>query len=77
MTALLGHQAAAVFDDALGLSRREPECENQLMAALPPDYDADPDRWQSWEAPQDVHHMVAPEMRGPVLDVGCGEGGLA
>jgi SAM-dependent methyltransferase len=47
------------------------------MAALPPDYDADPDRWQSWEAPQDVHHMVAPEIRGPVLDVGCGEGRLA
>jgi SAM-dependent methyltransferase len=47
------------------------------MAALPPDYDADPERWTSWEAPEDVHEMVAPELRGPVLDVGCGEGRLA
>ena len=47
------------------------------MAALTPDYDADPDRWQSWQAPRDVHHMVAPRLRGPVLDVGCGEGRLA
>jgi len=47
------------------------------MTALPPDYDADPGRWQSWESPRDVHEMVAPELRGPVLDVGCGEGRLA
>lgn len=47
------------------------------MTSLPPDYDADPERWQSWEAPQDVHHLVAPELRGPVLDIGCGEGRLA
>jgi SAM-dependent methyltransferase len=47
------------------------------MTALPPDYDSDPERWQSWESPQDVHEMIAPELRGPVLDVGCGEGRLA
>jgi SAM-dependent methyltransferase len=47
------------------------------MTALPPDYDADPGRWQSWQSPQDVHEIVAPELRGPVLDVGCGEGRLA
>jgi SAM-dependent methyltransferase len=47
------------------------------MNALPPDYDADPSRWQSWQSPQDVHEAIAPELRGPVLDVGCGEGRLA
>jgi SAM-dependent methyltransferase len=47
------------------------------MSALPPDYDSDPERWKSWQSPQDVHEMVAPELRGPVLDVGCGEGRLA
>jgi SAM-dependent methyltransferase len=47
------------------------------MTAVPPDYDSDPERWRSWESPQDVHEMVAPELRGPVLDVGCGEGRLA
>src|SRR5918998_4436194 len=47
------------------------------MAAIPPDYDADPDRRRSWEAPQDVHDLVGPELQGPVLDVGCGEGRLA
>jgi SAM-dependent methyltransferase len=47
------------------------------MAALPPDYDSDPERWQSWEAPRDVHHMMAAELSGPVLDVCCGEGRLA
>jgi SAM-dependent methyltransferase len=47
------------------------------MTAVPPDYDSDPERWQSWESPQDVHEMIAPELRGPVLDVGCGEGRLA
>lgn len=47
------------------------------MTVLPPDYDSDPGRWGSWESPQDVHDMVAPELSGPVLDVGCGEGRLA
>lgn len=47
------------------------------MSSLVPDYDSDPARWQSWEAPRDVHHMVGPELQGPVLDVGCGEGRLA
>ena len=47
------------------------------MAALPPDYDSDPGRRGAWRAPQDVHEAVAPELRGPVLDVGCGEGRLA
>ncbi|MBO0682445.1 MAG: class I SAM-dependent methyltransferase [Candidatus Dormibacteraeota bacterium] len=42
-----------------------------------PDYDTDPERWGSWESPQDVHEMVAPELNGPVLDVGCGDGRLA
>jgi SAM-dependent methyltransferase len=47
------------------------------MAALPPDYDTDPGRRRSWRAPQDVHDVLGPELRGPVLDVGCGEGRLA
>jgi ubiquinone/menaquinone biosynthesis C-methylase UbiE len=47
------------------------------VAVLPPDYDADPERWRSWESPQDVHEIVAPELAGPILDVGCGEGRLA
>jgi SAM-dependent methyltransferase len=47
------------------------------MAAIPPDYDSDPERWKSWESPQDVHEIVASELCGPVLDVGCGEGRLA
>lgn len=48
-----------------------------VVAALPPDYDSDPERWTSWSAPEDVHDMVAPRLRGPVLDVGCGDGRLA
>jgi 2-polyprenyl-3-methyl-5-hydroxy-6-metoxy-1,4-benzoquinol methylase len=47
------------------------------MAALRPDYDDDPERWTSWKAPQDIHELVAPELEGPVLDVGCGDGRLA
>jgi SAM-dependent methyltransferase len=47
------------------------------MTAVPPDYDSDPERWRSWEAPQDVHELIAPELRGPVLDVACGAGRLA
>ena len=47
------------------------------MAALPPDYDSDPGRWQSHQTPWDVHDVIAPELLGPVLDVGCGEGRLA
>jgi SAM-dependent methyltransferase len=47
------------------------------VSVLPPDYDSDPGRWRSWEAPQDVHDLVAPDLHGPVLDVGCGEGRLA
>jgi ubiquinone/menaquinone biosynthesis C-methylase UbiE len=47
------------------------------MAALPPDYDSDPGRWRSWESPQDVHEIIAAELRGPILDVCCGEGRLA
>lgn len=47
------------------------------MYVLPPDYDSDPGRWRSWESPRDVHELVAPELSGPVLDVGCGEGRLA
>ena len=47
------------------------------MTAVPPDYDSDPERRRSWAAPQDVHEIVAPELRGPILDIGCGEGRLA
>jgi SAM-dependent methyltransferase len=47
------------------------------MVALPPDYDSDPGRRTSWAAPLDVHDTLGPEMNGPVLDVGCGEGRLA
>lgn len=47
------------------------------MTALQSDYDADPKRWRSWQAPQDVHQLVAPELSGRLLDVGCGEGRLA
>lgn len=48
-----------------------------MMGVIPPDYDSDPGRWQSWESPQDVHEMIAAELRGPMLDVGCGQGRLA
>lgn len=59
------------------LSPCERTCPRDLMTALPPDYESDPDRWRSWQAPRDVHETVAPELRGPILDVGCGEGRLA
>jgi SAM-dependent methyltransferase len=52
-------------------------CQNPSVTALPPDYDADPGRWRSWRAVRDIHDLVAPELSGPVLDVGCGEGRLA
>jgi len=60
-------------DQLLRVAKRE----DRIVSALPPDYDSDPERWGSWESPQDVHHMVAPKLIGPVLDVGCGEGRLA
>lgn len=47
------------------------------MGAMPADYDDDPGRRRSWKAPRDVHEQVGPELVGPVLDVGCGEGRLA
>ena len=46
------------------------------MSALEPDYDSDPGRRQAWVAPRDVHSLVAPELHGQVLDIGCGEGRL-
>ena len=46
------------------------------MSALPPDYDSDPERWRSWQSPRDVFEIAAPELRGPVLDAGCGDGRL-
>jgi len=46
------------------------------LAALPPDYDTDPGRRRSWQAPTDVFETIAPELTGPVLDAGCGEGRL-
>ena len=48
-----------------------------LMTAIPPDYDSDPERWRSWKSPRDAHDMLSAELRGPVLDIGCGEGRLA
>lgn len=51
--------------------------DEKTSPAMPSDYDDDPERWGSWQAPQDVHHIVAPELAGRVLDVGCGEGRLA
>lgn len=45
--------------------------------ALTPDYDDDPGRWSSWRPKQDVQDVIASELEGPVLDVGCGEGRLA
>jgi len=47
------------------------------MTALEPDYDSDPDRRRAWVAPRDVHDLIGPELHGPVLDIGCGEGRLA
>lgn len=47
------------------------------MAALEADYDSDPGRWGAFKPPQDAHDFLAPELRGPVLDVACGEGRLA
>jgi SAM-dependent methyltransferase len=46
------------------------------MTAITPDYDSDPERRRSWTAPKDVHEVVAPELRGPVLDIASGEGRL-
>jgi SAM-dependent methyltransferase len=47
------------------------------MSAITPDYDNDPERWRSWRAPRDVHEIVASELKGPVLDIACGDGRLA
>ena len=46
------------------------------MSALEPDYETDPERRRAWRAPGDVFTEVAPELRGPVLDIGSGEGRL-
>jgi SAM-dependent methyltransferase len=46
------------------------------VPAVPPDYDSDPGRRAAWKAPLDVHDTIGPELGGPVLDVGCGEGRL-
>jgi len=47
------------------------------MSAIPPDYDDDPARRASWKAPGDVFTELAPEISGPILDIGSGEGRLA
>ena len=47
------------------------------MTVLRPDYDDDPGRSRSHVVPFDAHDVVGPELRGPVLDVGCGLGRLA
>jgi SAM-dependent methyltransferase len=44
--------------------------------ALRPDYDGDPGRWSAWHPAADVHDAIGPDLYGPVLDVGCGEGRL-
>ena len=44
---------------------------------MPPDYDTDPERWKSWQPQRDVHEIVANELSGPTLDIGCGNGRLA
>ena len=46
-------------------------------AAIRPDYDSNPKRWASWQPRHDVHEIVARELSGPTLDVGCGDGRLA
>ena len=46
------------------------------MAVIEPDYDSDPERRGAWRAPADVFEMVAPEVRGPIVDIGSGEGRL-
>lgn len=52
-------------------------CQPGVVPTVPQDYDADPARRRAWIAPRDVHDIVAPELLGPVLDAGCGEGRLA
>jgi SAM-dependent methyltransferase len=47
------------------------------VPTVPQDYDDDPGRRGAWVAPRDVFEIVAPELVGPVLDAGCGEGRLA
>lgn len=47
------------------------------MSAISSDYDTDPGRWRSWQPAWDVHQLVASELTGPILDVGCGDGRLA
>jgi SAM-dependent methyltransferase len=47
------------------------------VTAIDPDYDTDPERWQSWASARDVHEIIAPELNGPILDIGCAEGRLA
>ena len=46
------------------------------MAVIEPDYDSDPERRGAWRAPADVFEAVAPEVRGPIVDIGSGEGRL-
>lgn len=58
------------------VARLDGTCEDQVVSVTG-DYDSDPGRWRSWESPRDVHETVAPELHGPVLDAGCGEGRLA
>jgi SAM-dependent methyltransferase len=76
---------AAAAAEAVRLSRSpapgkqfgyEGKCDHQIVS-VPADYDSDPQRWNSFQAPQDVHDTVAQELHGPVLDAGCGDGRLA
>lgn len=61
----------------ISLAESNVRCQAEVVPAVPQDYDADPGRRRAWVAPRDVHDVVAPELVGPVLDAGCGEGRLA
>ena len=50
--------------------------DHTVWMAVCPDYESDPGRWGAWHPAEDVHDAVGPELRGPILDVGCGEGRL-
>lgn len=46
------------------------------MSAIDADHDRDPERRGAWRAPADVFEAVAPEVRGPIVDIASGEGRL-
>lgn len=56
--------------------RTDRPADSYVMAALPPDYDTDPERSHAWAPPLDAHDDVGPKLAGPVLDIACGRGRL-